>query len=307
MLSNRMILGMTAFAPAIWGTTYLVTAEYLPPDRPHLAAVLRALPAGLVLLLLIRRLPQGSWWWKAAALGVLNIGAFFALLFIAYRLPGGVAATMGAIQPLVVAVLASVVVSERLTARKIVAGMAGILGVALMVLSAEAKLDPIGVAAALLGTASMGTGVVLLKRWGQPASPLTLTAWQLVAGGLFLMPLAWLVEGPPPAVLTPANIAGYLYLMSIGTVVAYFLWFRGLSRLPASTASFFGSLSPLTATLCGWVFLSQTLSVGQLAGAVIIIATLITVARSTGSRDPVGRGDPTATGLRRLPTPKVQM
>ncbi|MHA7154826.1 EamA family transporter [Arthrobacter sp. TMN-50] len=297
MLSNRILLGMTAFAPAVWGTTYLVTAEFLPPDRPLLAAVLRALPAGLVLLVFVRRRPRGSWWWKAAVLGVLNIGAFFALLFIAaYRLPGGVAATMGAIQPLVVAVLASVVVSERLTVRKIVAGIAGIFGVGLMVLSAEAKLDPIGVAAALLGTVSMGTGVVLLKRWGQPASPLTLTAWQLVAGGLFLMPLAWLVEGVPPAVLTAANIAGYLYLMSFGTAVAYFLWFRGLHRLPASTASFLGLLSPLTATFCGWVFLNQPLSVGQLAGAIIIIATLITVARSTSSSAPLGREDPAAKG-----------
>lgn len=293
---------MTAFAPVAWGTTYLVTAEYLPPDRPLLAAVLRALPAGLVLLLLVRRLPRGSWWWKAAVLGVLNIGAFFAFLFIAaYRLPGGVAATMGAIQPLVVAVLASVVVSERLTMRKVIAGMAGIFGVGMMVLSAEANLDPIGVAAALLGTVSMGTGVVLLKRWGQPASPLTLTAWQLVAGGLFLMPLAWFVEGAPPAALTPANIAGYFYLMSFGTAIAYFLWFRGLSLLPASTASFLGLLSPLTATFCGWIFLSQTLSIGQLAGAIIIIATLITVARSTsGSLLERNRGA-AVTGSERLP------
>src|SRR5215468_8222898 len=93
----------TGLAPAIWGTTYLATTQLLPAGRPLLAAVLRALPAGLVLIAITRRLPHGIWWWRAFVLGALNIGAFFALLFVAaYRLPGGVAATIIAAQPLLV-------------------------------------------------------------------------------------------------------------------------------------------------------------------------------------------------------------
>jgi len=109
VLSNNLrSLAITALAPLSWGTTYLVTSELLPPGRPLLAAVLRALPAGLLLLALTRTLPRSAWWWKAPVLGGLNIGVFFALLFVAaYRLPGGVAATIGAVQPLIVAVLAS--------------------------------------------------------------------------------------------------------------------------------------------------------------------------------------------------------
>ena len=92
---------VTALGPAVWGSTYVVTTEVLPPDRPLLAGTLRALPAGLLLLAVTRRLPTGSWWWRAAVLGTLNIGAFFALLFVsAYRLPGGVAALLGAVGPL---------------------------------------------------------------------------------------------------------------------------------------------------------------------------------------------------------------
>src|SRR3712207_787212 len=77
------ILFVTALTPAVWGTTYAVTAEFLPPGRPLLAGVLRALPAGLLLLAVTRRLPRGSWWWRSAVLGALNIGVFFALLFAA--------------------------------------------------------------------------------------------------------------------------------------------------------------------------------------------------------------------------------
>ncbi len=49
---------LTALAPAIWGSTYIVTTELLPPDRPFTAAVLRALPAGILLVLFSRRLRQ---------------------------------------------------------------------------------------------------------------------------------------------------------------------------------------------------------------------------------------------------------
>ena len=40
----------TALAPLIWGSTYLVTTEFLPPNRPFTAALIRVLPAGLLLL-----------------------------------------------------------------------------------------------------------------------------------------------------------------------------------------------------------------------------------------------------------------
>ena len=51
MSSNRVVAdsALTALAPAIWGSTYLVTTEFLPPDRPLLAGMIRALPAGLYL------------------------------------------------------------------------------------------------------------------------------------------------------------------------------------------------------------------------------------------------------------------
>lgn len=91
MTSQRLAAtsALTALAPAVWGSTYLITTEFLPPDRPLLASTLRALPAGLLLLLMTRTLPRGIWWWRAVVLGVLNIGAFFYLLFLAaYHLPG---------------------------------------------------------------------------------------------------------------------------------------------------------------------------------------------------------------------------
>ena len=285
MLSKSSLLILTALAPAVWGTTYFVTSELLPPDRPLLAAVLRSLPAGLILLLLLRRLPQGAWWWKSAVLGVLNFGAFFALLFVAaYRLPGGVAALVGAVQPLLVSVLAVRLLGERFTPVKLGAGTAGLLGVGLLVLQADARLDALGVLAALAGAASMAAGIVLSKRWPPPAGPLVSASWQLTAGGVFLLPVMIAVEGFVLPELSLPNLAGYAYLALAGTVLAYWLWFRGITRLQASEVSFLSLLSPVVATAAGAVVLHESFSPGQLLGLILVAEALVAVNLSTARR-----------------------
>ncbi|MFG2086986.1 MULTISPECIES: EamA family transporter [unclassified Spirillospora] len=264
-------VALTALTPIVWGSTYIVTTELLPPDRPLLTALLRALPAGLALLAITRVLPRGVWIWRSAILGALNIGVFLPMLFLAaYRLPGGVAAVLGAVGPLFVLAFAATLLSERPTGRKILAGFTGMLGVGLVVVRSDVTLDTIGIAAGLAGAASMAAGTVLTKRWGRPdgVSLLTFTGWQLTVGGVLLAPVALLVEGAPPA-LDGRAVTGYLYLGVVGTALAYWIWFRGISRLPATSVAFLTLLSPLSAAVIGWVALGQALTPLQLLGMAI--------------------------------------
>ncbi|MFG2132400.1 EamA family transporter [Streptomyces sp. NPDC048751] len=278
---------LTALAPVSWGTTYAVTTEFLPPDRPLFTGLMRALPAGLVLLALARVLPRGAWWWKAAVLGALNIGAFFPLLFLsAYRLPGGMAAVVGSVGPLFVVGLSALVLGQRPTVRTLMTGVVAAFGVSLVVLKAAGALDALGVAAALASTASMSAGTVLTKKWGRPegVGPLALTGWQLTAGGLLIAPVALVVEGAPPALDGPA-IGGYLYLALANTAVAYWLWFRGIGRLTATQVTFLGPLSPLTAAVVGWAALGQELTPVQLVGMGLAFgATVVGQLRAGGRR-----------------------
>ncbi|MFI0259552.1 EamA family transporter [Streptomyces sp. NPDC017056] len=297
MKANRVALdsALTALAPAVWGSTYLVTTELLPPGRPLLAATVRALPAGLILLAIGRALPRGVWWWRALALGVLNIGAFFFLLFVAaYHLPGGVAALVMAVQPMVVLVLSALVLKESVGPLHMAACVLGVTGVGLLVLRPHAGLDAVGVAAGLLGAVSMAAGIVLTKRWGRPAGTglLTFTGWQLTVGGLVLAPVTLLGEGLPGTV-TGANLAGFAYLGLIGALLAYAVWFRGVERLPALAVSFLGFASPLAATALGYLVLDQALTPLQLAGASAVVASVV-LAQYGGRRAPGRRG--TATG-----------
>ncbi|MDK1345302.1 EamA family transporter [Streptomyces sp. 378] len=266
--SRAALITLTALAPVSWGTTYAVTTEFLPPDRPLFTALVRSLPAGLLLLALARVLPRGAWWWKAAVLGALNIGAFFPLLFLsAYRLPGGLAAVVGSAGPLFVAGLSVLLLGQRPSARTLLTGAVAAFGVSLVVLRAAGALDALGLLAAVASTASMSAGTVLTQRWGRPegVGPLALAGWQLTAGGLLIAPLAFLVEGAPPALDGPA-VGGYLYLAVANTAVAYWLWFRGIGRMTATQVSFLVPLSPLTAAVVGWAALGQALTPVQVVG-----------------------------------------
>jgi probable blue pigment (indigoidine) exporter len=266
---------LAALGPMSWGTTYIVTTELLPPNRPLLAGLLRALPAGLLLLAIGRELPHGRWIARACALGVLNIGLFFGLLFLAAdRLPGGVAATVGALQPLLVVTLAWPLLREAPGGVRIVAAIVGAAGVALLVLRSDAALDTVGVLAALGCALSMAFGTLLTKRWGRPAGLLSFTAWQLLAGAAVLLPATLLIEGAPPA-LTGENVAGFAYLTLVGTALAYVLWFWGLGRMPAAAASLLPLLSPVVALVVGVTISHESLSAAQVAGALLVLGAVV--------------------------------
>lgn len=274
MKTNVSDLATTAIAPVIWGSTYLVTTEFLPGFSPMTVAMLRALPAGLILMMIVRELPSGIWWLRAFVLGALNISIFLGMLFVAaYRLPGGVAGTVLSSQPLIVVILASLLLSSPVRPSNIIGALVGMGGVALLVLMPSAALDAIGVAAGLAGATSMALGSVLARKWRPPVSPLTFTAWQLTAGGMLLLP-AVVLTGQPIPVPTITNLLGLAWLGLIGAALTYALWFRGIGRLPPSVVSSLLFLSPLTAVLVGWSLLGQTLTVLQIVGIALVIGSI---------------------------------
>ena len=263
---------VTLVAPVAWGSTYAVTQLWLPDGRPLFSAVVRALPAGLLLLVLTRRLPRGSWWWRAAVLGVLNIGLFFALLFVAaYRLPSGLAATTTALSPLVVMGLAWLLLREPPWRWQVVGGVVGVCGVALLAAEVPGGVDLVGLAASVGAVVSSALGFVLVKRWPSPAGLLPMTSWTLLAGGLVLLPVAWVVEGAPPPV-DAAAAGAYAYLSVVGTAVAYVCWFTGLTRMSAGSTALLGLVNPVVGTGLGVALLAEPFGTVQLVGVGLALA-----------------------------------
>lgn len=274
-MSRTLDLAITAMAPLIWGSSYIVTTQFLPNLDPITVSVLRALPAGLLLLCLVRQLPRGHWIWKMFVLGSLNFSFFWVLLFFAaYRLPGGVAAVMGALQPLVVIFASRVLLGSPIEVLSLIAVAAGGFGVALLVLTAQAELDEWGVLAGIAGSTSMALGTVLSRKWSPPVSALTFTGWQLTAGGLILLPIA-LFAPTEWATITGTNVLGLAYLGLIGAGLTYIIWLSGIRKIQPSAISILGLLSPLSATILGWAFLQETLTLYQTLGMSVVLASVM--------------------------------
>lgn len=284
-------IAVTAVAPVVWGANYVVTRQLLPADAPVWGSALRALPAGLVLIAIARTLPRGAWWWRAAVLGNLNVGAFFLLVYVAAQLlPSSVAASVMALSPLTMAGFAWLMVAERPTGRVLAGTAAGIVGVLLLVGGASGRISTAGVAASVSALLLSSAGAVLARRWSDGTPLLAVTAWQLLVGGTVLTIAAGLVEGAPPALDAPA-LAGFAFTSLVATAVAYLCWFAGLARLRAATVGVVGLLNPVTGVLLGALVVGERLTLAQAGGiALVLVGILVTTRPVPGHAPPTPRG-----------------
>jgi probable blue pigment (indigoidine) exporter len=280
-----VIAYLAALAPIIFGTTYLLTSDFLPPGRPLLAALMRSLPTGLMLIIGTRP-PDRRWLLRLAVLSVLYASGLFPLLFLAaYLLPGGVASVINSLSPLLVIVLSVPLLGTRVRPVQVAAGFLGVAGVALLVLRSDARLDPVGLLAMTGAATMMGTATVLTKRWGPPPGmgAVGMTGWTFLLAGITLLPVTLLAEGLPDR-LTGRNVGGLVYLVVVSGILAYALWFWGLQHLTANSVTFLSLLNPVVAALLGWVVLHQRLNGWQLLGAIVVLASVVLGQQATLDR-----------------------
>ena len=258
---------VTAIAPIAWGSGYVVTRSLLPAEAPLWGGVLRALPAGLLVLLLARRLPRGSWWWRSLVLGTLIVGGFFVLVYFAgQRLPSSLAATLMSASAACMLLFAWLLLHRRPRLAAAAGAATGLVGVAIMLGFDPGGADPWGVAASLGAMVASSIGFVLTTRWGSDVPALPMTAWQLVGGSVVLLPVAVLVEGAPPA-LTPGSALGFAYLTLVATALAYVAWFAGLRRLSPGVVGVVGLLNPVTGVVLGVALAGALVLAGIVLGA----------------------------------------
>jgi probable blue pigment (indigoidine) exporter len=263
-------------AAVLWGFTYIITTTLLPHNPVFLGGV-RALGGGLLLLALARQGVPRDYWPKLVALGTLNFGAFFSLLFVgAIRLPGGVAGTFQTLGPLVTILLAWLLLRQAPTMLKIVSILVGAVGVALVILRGDAGVDGIGVVAALFSVVAGSLGGILINRWGRPEgmSLLSFTAWQLLVGGVELSLLA-VVSGDLPATITGTNVLGLAVVAVMLTALPFVLWFRAIVALGAASVVPFVLVTPVVAFVLDAVVKGVWPTALQVIGVVLVMVGLL--------------------------------
>ncbi|MEV4351266.1 DMT family transporter [Actinoplanes sp. NPDC049596] len=164
--------------------------------------------------------------------------------------------------------------AERPRGAHLVGAGVGVLGVALMLFTGPVTVDARGVLASVSAMVMSSFGYILAKKWSSGIDVFSLTSWQLIAGGLMLIPAAVIVEGTPPK-LDGAAVLGFGYITVIATAVAFAAWFTGLRHLSAGTVGLVGLLNPATGVLLGTAIAHETLSVQQVFGLVLVFAGVL--------------------------------
>lgn len=289
---------VTAIAPIAWGSTYVVTRNLLPPESPLWGGVLRALPAGLIVLLAARTLPRGSWWWRSLVLGTLNVGGFFVLVYVAgQRLPSSLAATLMSASAACMLLFAWLLLGRRPRAAALAGAGIGLSGVVVMLGVDLTGVDPWGVVASLGAMTASSLGFVLTARWGSDVPALPMTAWQLLAGSAVLLPVAVAVEGAPP-VLTVQSGLGFAFVTLVATALAYAAWFAGLRRLSPGVVGVIGLLNPVTGVALGVLLAGEAFGPGQAVGVALVLGgiALGALPGRRSFRDAASRGEGLSRG-----------
>ncbi|WP_288345941.1 EamA family transporter [uncultured Pseudoalteromonas sp.] len=258
---------LLAMIPAfLWGTTYAVTKYATPDWPPLLLGALRALPAGLLLLLLKPSLPTRSQWLSLLTLGAVNIALFFAFIFImAVNLPAAIAG-VGMVSVPVVALLYAWLSKGQRPAK-----IQALCAIALVVLAwllfdpAHVALNVLGVAALLGALLTIVIGSTLVQSLSVHIHWWVVLTWQLIIGGTILL-LAAFIDGSLlhpeqyQVVFEPVSALQYsalFWLIVPNTAIAYILYVWLLGRMTVAEFSFGTIANPIAGIVCAVLLINE--------------------------------------------------
>jgi len=180
--------------------------------------------------------------------------------------------------PIWAALLARVVLKEKLSAVKLVALALCTAGLTILIWPLARRGVPLGALLALGCAWSWATGTIYLK-WADIRAPtLAAAAWQLLFGWLMLATGMLYFEGLPQLWPLPAPIIGWIaYNGLIGMGMAYFLWFVVVDRLPASTATLGALLTPVVGVIGSAVVVGERPDIFDIIGFALIFAAAASV------------------------------
>ncbi len=250
----------------LWGTTYAVTKYATPDWPPLLLGALRALPAGLLLLLLKPSLPTRSQWLSLLTLGAVNIALFFAFIFImAVNLPAAIAGVGMVSVPVVALLYAWLSKGQRPAKIQAFCAMALVVLAWLLFDPAHVALNVLGVAALLGALLTIVIGSTLVQSLSVHIHWWVVLTWQLIIGGTILL-LAAFIDGSLlhpeqyQVVFEPVSALQYsalFWLIVPNTAIAYILYVWLLGRMTVAEFSFGTIANPIAGIVCAVLLINE--------------------------------------------------
>lgn len=270
-------------APILWGTCYATISAYFRDWSPFVLATWRALPAGFLLLLLKPTLPKAHELPAIALVALINITLFFTLLFkSALKLPSSLVG---------VAMLALPVIGLffMLTVYKVKPSRVQLGSSAILILSCtylfQSSASPISIDSVIYLISAMVVlifGSIVSNRVMKKIHWWKLVTWQLILGGLFLIPLAYFdfqfagVKYANPFVFESIGQMLALGWLIVGvTSISYAVYVYSIPLVTTSELSFCGTLNPMLAMFLGVTLMGDNLNSLQLLIMLIMVVSNI--------------------------------
>jgi drug/metabolite transporter (DMT)-like permease len=272
----------------LWSSAFSAAKIALADCPPLLLLTARFLIAGAVML--GAAAVSGVSWRNLArrdlialaGLGIANNALYLGLNYIGMRsISSGLSALIVSMNPVLTALLATMVLDERMTWRKAAGLLLGVGGVAFIV---ESRIvggidSPVGIMFTIAALISMVGGTILFKYLAPNGGLWIGNGVQNLAGGLVLVPFAFTLESVGEVTPTWSLIIALAYSALLVSVVGYLLWFHLLTTSGATAASAYHFIMPPLGMLFGWLLLGEHVAPADLVGIVPVALGIYLVTR----------------------------
>jgi drug/metabolite transporter (DMT)-like permease len=273
-----------AAAVVFWGFSFIATKVALQSLTPFCLIFIRFFLASLFFsLLLFRRsappISQDTFR-KLGLLAVFQPGLYF--FFETYGLKYTSATKTSLIIatiPIVVVLLSSLFLRERLRPINIMGIICSLVGVSLLVFgsSAYGSLGSLMSGDLLIAGAVLSAAVYIIfaRHLGQTISPMQITGLQIIYGTVIFLPFfLWDMQQVDWLNLAPAVLFSVFWLTVFATIGAFSCYNFALSRVAAARASVFINAIPLVTAFGAWLLLGERLTPLQMAGGAVVISAV---------------------------------
>jgi len=285
----------------IWGWSFLlikVIVESVPPTFLAWGRIVLGLAVILAFLRLGReRFPQRRTWGHLLVLGVaMSVMPFTVIAWGEEHITSALTAVLNACTPLFTAAFASWLLRERLRVPQ-VAGLAiafgGVAVLAGLGGGDLASSSLMGSLAVVLGASGYGFGFAYAHRFVRQLTPMQLSAGQLAAACVLLLPVAGANVAAGSVRLHWLGLLCLFLLGTVGTGYGYLLNYRTLQESGATTASLVTYLVPVVGVSAGVLVLDEPFSYRLLLGGLIVVLGIaLTQGRLLGAREPAPEAVP---------------
>jgi drug/metabolite transporter (DMT)-like permease len=267
----------------IWGTTYLALRIAVVNFPAFLFTALRQTIAGVMLLAFGFFINKAGWPSLKLVVSQAIAGFFMITLgngLVAWAemyIPSGIAAIICSLMPMVVILMNIAINKEEKPNVPIVTGvMIGMLGIVLIFSEHLGDFSNsqyvTGIIATLVAVLGWAGASIWMKKQGSKSNIYYNAGLQMFFGGLWLYPLSLMYDDYSLISFTAGSVYPFIYLVFIGSIVAYLSYQYALRKLPMTIVSLYAYINPLVAALLGWLVLGEKLN------SKIGVAFLITVA-----------------------------